>query len=136
MGRCVRQNMLRPYLKIWEWEWIFGRAVKAISSLGVRSPCYRLLGTGNADSLHRPSTTTISQVVCICVCSVLPFTAKGNTEHTQIYRLQRGPKDFIRIHLSSSISFLTESCCLPVEQISVLLSFESRQLELFYYVAK
>ena len=30
--------MLRPYLKIWEWEWIFGRAVKVISSLGVRSP--------------------------------------------------------------------------------------------------
>ena len=38
MGRCGRQNMLPPYLKIWEWEWIFGRAVKAISSLGVRSP--------------------------------------------------------------------------------------------------
>ena len=36
--RCGRQKMLRPYLKIWEWEWIFGRAVKAISSLGVRSP--------------------------------------------------------------------------------------------------
>ena len=35
--RCGRQNMLRPYLKIWEWEWIFGRSVKAISSLGVRS---------------------------------------------------------------------------------------------------
>ena len=32
--------MLRPYLKIWEWEWIFGRSVKAISSLGVRSPWY------------------------------------------------------------------------------------------------
>ena len=32
--------MLRPYLKIWDWDWIFGRAVKAISSLGVRSPCY------------------------------------------------------------------------------------------------
>ena len=31
--------MLRPYLKIWDWAWIFGRAVKAISSLGVRSPC-------------------------------------------------------------------------------------------------
>ena len=41
LGRCGRQNMLRPYLKIWEWEWIFGRAVKAISSLGVRSPCLR-----------------------------------------------------------------------------------------------
>ena len=36
-GRCGRQNMLRPYLKF--WEWIFGRAVKAISSPGVRSPC-------------------------------------------------------------------------------------------------
>ena len=34
-----RQNMLWPYLKIWEWELIFGRAVKAISSPGVRSPC-------------------------------------------------------------------------------------------------
>ena len=31
--------MLWPYLRIWEWEWIFGRAVKAIFSLGVRSPC-------------------------------------------------------------------------------------------------
>jgi hypothetical protein len=38
LGRSGRQNMLRPYLKIWEWEWIFGRSVKAISSLGVRSP--------------------------------------------------------------------------------------------------
>ena len=39
LGRCGRQNIFWPYLKIWEWEWIFGRAVKAISSLGVRSPC-------------------------------------------------------------------------------------------------
>ena len=31
--------MLRPYLKIWEWEWIFGCSVKAISFPGVRSPC-------------------------------------------------------------------------------------------------
>ena len=31
--------MLWPYLKIWECELIFGRAVKAISSPGVRSPC-------------------------------------------------------------------------------------------------
>ena len=40
MGQCGRQNMLRPYLKIWEWEWIFGCAVKAIFSLGVRSECF------------------------------------------------------------------------------------------------
>ena len=37
LGWCGRQNMLRPYLKI--WNWIFGRAVKAISSMGIRSPC-------------------------------------------------------------------------------------------------
>ena len=34
-----RQNMLWSYLKIWEWELIFGHAVKAISSPGVHSPC-------------------------------------------------------------------------------------------------
>ena len=38
LGRCGRQNMLPPYLKIWDWELIFGRAVKAISSPGVGSP--------------------------------------------------------------------------------------------------
>ena len=37
LSRCGRQNMLWPYLKIWEWELIFGSAVKAISSPGVRS---------------------------------------------------------------------------------------------------
>ena len=35
LGQCGRQNMLRVYLKIWDWDWIFGREVKAISSLGV-----------------------------------------------------------------------------------------------------
>ena len=29
-GRCSRQNMLRPYLKLCDWDLIFGRAVKAI----------------------------------------------------------------------------------------------------------
>ena len=42
-GRYGRQNMLRPYLTIWDWDWIFGHAVKAISSLGVRSPCFHTL---------------------------------------------------------------------------------------------
>ena len=41
LGRCGRQNMLQPYLKIWEWEWIFGRSVKAISFLGVRGLHHR-----------------------------------------------------------------------------------------------
>ena len=37
-GWYGRQNMLWPYLKIWDWELIFGCTVKAISSPGVRSP--------------------------------------------------------------------------------------------------
>ena len=37
MGRCGRQNMLRQYLKNWDCDLIFGRAVKVISSPGVRS---------------------------------------------------------------------------------------------------
>ena len=40
--RCGRQNMLRPYLNICEWEWIFGLSVKAISSPGVRRVCLKL----------------------------------------------------------------------------------------------
>ena len=39
LGRCGSQNMLRLYLKIWNWDLIFGRAVKAIFSPGVRRPC-------------------------------------------------------------------------------------------------
>ena len=38
LGWCGRQNMLRPYLKIWDWDWIFGSAVKAVSFLDIRSP--------------------------------------------------------------------------------------------------
>ena len=34
--------MLRPYLKIWDWDLILGRAVKAISSPGVRSPLHKV----------------------------------------------------------------------------------------------
>ena len=42
LGRCGRLNMLPPYLKIWDWDWTFGRAVKTISSLGVCSPWFVL----------------------------------------------------------------------------------------------
>ena len=39
--------MLRPYLKIWDWDLIFGRAVKALSSPGVRSPCSEAMNRVN-----------------------------------------------------------------------------------------
>ena len=41
LGRYGRQNMLQPYLKICDWDWIFGCVVKTNSSLGLRSPCNR-----------------------------------------------------------------------------------------------
>ena len=34
--------MLRPYITIWDWDWIFGHAGKAIFSLGIRSPWLQL----------------------------------------------------------------------------------------------
>ena len=43
LGRCDRQNMHQPYLNIWEWELIFSRAVKVISSPGICSPWVRLI---------------------------------------------------------------------------------------------
>ena len=45
LSRYGRQNMLWPYLKIWDWDLIFGRAVKVISSPGVRSPCHSISST-------------------------------------------------------------------------------------------
>ena len=41
LGRCGKWSMLQPNLKIWDWELIFGHAMKAISSTGVRSPWCR-----------------------------------------------------------------------------------------------
>ena len=46
LGQCGRQNMLRPYLRIWEWERNFGRSVKAFSP-GVRSPWSCLIFSDN-----------------------------------------------------------------------------------------
>ena len=39
LDRCGSKNMLRPYLKIWDWDLIFGSALKTISSLGIPSLC-------------------------------------------------------------------------------------------------
>ena len=44
LGQCRRQNMLLPYLNTREWELIFGRAVKGISSPSVRSLCIAMDG--------------------------------------------------------------------------------------------
>ena len=64
LGQCGRQNILWPYLKIWEWEWIFGHAVKAISSLGIRSPW--------SSSKDCPWFMSPNLLVCVA-CLVLLF---------------------------------------------------------------
>ena len=66
LGRCGRQNMLRPYLKIWEWEWIFGHAVKAISSLGVRSPWNDWYENSDSQSWQTKISILIIYVFKIC----------------------------------------------------------------------
>ena len=52
LGRCGRQNMVRPYLKIWDWDLIFGRAVKEISSPGVRSPWVNISKFNAKSKIH------------------------------------------------------------------------------------
>ena len=53
LGRSGRQNMLRPYQKIWNWDLIFGCAAKDISLPGIRSPWfYPQISACNSLSLH------------------------------------------------------------------------------------
>ena len=76
LGRCGRQNMLRPYLKIWDWDWIFGRAVKAISSLGVRSPwicLYQLWCSLRSAFSSPPTTKFLGTAEAYFVCHIGPI---------------------------------------------------------------
>ena len=61
LSRCGRQSMLWLYLKIWDWNWIFGHAVKAISSLGILSPCSEEL-SGNAISSNMQGPAYILKI--------------------------------------------------------------------------
>ena len=78
LGRCERQNMLRSYLKIWEWEWIFGHAVKAIFSLGIRSLCLTCKLGWNRNSFSHGLRTPREEKA---------FTARPKIHsHSQIFR--------------------------------------------------
>ena len=67
LGRCGRQNMLWPYQKIWDWDLIFGRAVKAISSPGVRSPCLTAMDSCDTERLivHQDGSTATAATASI-----------------------------------------------------------------------
>ena len=56
--------MLRPYLKILDWDFIFGRAVKAISSLGVRSQTGFFLHTKKGMCLVLVAVAIAFTVIC------------------------------------------------------------------------
>ena len=55
--KCGRQNMLWPYLKIWDWELNFSHAVKTISSPGVRRKRWHGIYTVHGGDNH---------LLCIC----------------------------------------------------------------------
>ena len=69
---CVADKMLRVYLEIWDWDWIFSRAVKAISSLGVRSPWVERQGI----RLGHLGTSTVNRVI-----GVLTFMKNLSWKH-------------------------------------------------------
>ena len=59
--------MLRLYLKIWEWEWIFGSAVKAISSPGSVVRAKKTIGRN--DKLN--SVCIVSELISISLFTVI-----------------------------------------------------------------
>ena len=62
LGLCGRQNMLWPYLKIWEWDLIFGRALKAISSLGIPTLCFLLNVFFSTVAVHKNTVRLIGNI--------------------------------------------------------------------------
>ena len=72
-GRCGRQNMRQLYLKI--WDWIFGRAVKAIFYLGVRSPWVELC------KLEFVKLCTYKDFLCICYNYEKWITCKNSSKN-------------------------------------------------------
>ena len=87
LGRCGRQNMLRPYLKIWDWDWIFGRAVKAISSLGVRSPWLQVYGRFYVKTKN--STFDFNIFWPYSVCKSSSCCTLGPEQHKGLWQFRR-----------------------------------------------
>ena len=96
LGRCGRQNNLPPYLKIWDWDWIFGRAVKAISYLGIGSPWTQifflcdLCNTAIRDFDYWPFFFTNTVLFCR-VRLLAVFFDGGNGSYLGVHRSQKGP---------------------------------------------
>ena len=86
LGQCGRWNMLRPYLKIWDWDWIFGRAVKTVSSLGVRSPWQdRNMGPVESRRVHNNNSLPIHWDLTWDVFYFMFFIANCNSQRKPFY---------------------------------------------------
>ena len=75
--------MLRTYLKIWDWDFIFGRAVKAVSSLGVRSPWVECSNIDSNLKMTIAYMTSTKETYLL-----LPF-AGSNKEATLVSRITK-----------------------------------------------
>ena len=89
LGWCGRQNMLRPYLQIWEWVLIFGRAVKAISSPCVRSPCLTLLSNSSCTNLEQHQFFWVPKKVHLKALRLSKYTVnKVSLYWVKVYKVQ------------------------------------------------
>ena len=92
-GQCGRQNMLWPYLTIWDWDWIFVRAVKTISFLGVCSlwldschfPIIQPLGHGVGSRLWGTLQIRIRFVRQVCNTTTPSLNKQTNKQNSLIY---------------------------------------------------
>ena len=85
-GRCGRQNTLWLYLKIWEWDLIFGRAVKAISSPGVRSLCLLPLQIAYHMQNSNCNSPDVWNELKLIQLSRKTVKQKGNPKHIKLCR--------------------------------------------------
>ena len=93
--------MFWPYLKIWDWELIFSRAVKAISSPGVRSPCLWLCNQADEHNLFNMQRPSSFKTRKLCSFRII------------INKKYCWPRPESRIHRSkiSAFFFSKQECC-------------------------
>ena len=87
INQRYRKNLATVADKIWDWNWIFGHAVKTISSLDVRSPCIKQIlnfGLLWAVGLQRKKMQTATSMLLLRAV-LLWFQGQKNFEFFQKY---------------------------------------------------
>ena len=105
LGRWGRQNMLRPYLKIWEWERIFGRAVKAISVVREADCCQT---DTHVDLLSHYLSMTLS---CLLQTPLLPLLPSWCARRlNSLNPISNNKQTTTNIHFMNNISLVSWLC--------------------------